>query len=687
MDLVSIIADHYNANDTVRNEAAAKLRKQQESPSYLLDVLQICGDDSFEHMYKLQIQKTCADGFTRFVKEHWGDGKISEQVQNQVKENIVALVCSVHPSVQEGLCEGLALISEHDFPEEWPTLLDEFVARLQTTDLKIIFGLLQAMNSIFKRFRNVFDTDEVRIVLVQCLDKFQAAHLSLAQKMKEFAENPEISNNAEALTDIFSCMRLLFRIFYSLNWIELPEFYEDHISEWMTIHSHFLKADYACLHETLEDQGPLEQIRAAVLDNLTLYATKNEEEFKPYFEVFTGDVWNKLTELGTEQKYDNVMTAGLKFLSVVVSRPMNKSLFESHDTLQTIIQQIVVPNLHLRECDEEVFEDTPVEYIRRENEGNNVGTRRRAAKDLVKSLCKTFPDTSESICQTVVGSMLQEYQGNPAEKWKQKNAAIQLVTAVAIRKQTRALGVTEVSATVDILQFFQDHVVGDLQTENVNAMPVVVADCLNFITIFRTQLPKESFSVVIPLIAKFLSAESIVVHSFAALCIERLLTVRELTDHFQKRGNLRYGPVDLIPFAETLLQMLAGLITNNKENDNEYAMRCIMRIVNVIGNAVKTHKDAMLDFFNNILIRVACNSMNSRFNHYLFETLAALIRALPTEELSSAEDKVFAPFQQMLAAEQTDFFPYIFQVLIATPSFFSHSHPLAPNIHTYDCFH
>jgi exportin-2 (importin alpha re-exporter) len=42
------------------------------------------------------------------------------------------------------------------------------------------------------------------------------------------------------------------------------------------------------------------------------------------------------------------------------------------------------------EVDEELFEDNPEEYIRRDIEGSDVETRRRAACDLVKVLAIHF---------------------------------------------------------------------------------------------------------------------------------------------------------------------------------------------------------------------------------------------------------------------------------------------------------
>ncbi len=52
--------------------------------------------------------------------------------------------------------------------------------------------------------------------------------------------------------------------------------------------------------------------------------------------------------------------------------------------------------------DEELFEDNPDEYIRRDIEGSDVDTRRRAACDLVKVLTKYFEQEIKEIFVTYV---------------------------------------------------------------------------------------------------------------------------------------------------------------------------------------------------------------------------------------------------------------------------------------------
>lgn len=67
----------------------------------------------------------------------------------------------------------------------------------------------------------------------------------------------------------------------------------------------------------------------------------------------------------------------------------------------------------------------------------DIDTRRRAACDLVRGLCKFFEGPVTGIFSGYVSSMLQEYAKNPSVNWKHKDAAIYLVTSLASKAQTQ----------------------------------------------------------------------------------------------------------------------------------------------------------------------------------------------------------------------------------------------------------
>jgi exportin-2 (importin alpha re-exporter) len=59
-----------------------------------------------------------------------------------------------------------------------------------------------------------------------------------------------------------------------------------------------------------------------------------------------------------------------------------------------VCENVVIPNITLRDSDSELFEDNPQEYITRDIEGSDANTRRRSACELVKGLRKHY----EEVC-------------------------------------------------------------------------------------------------------------------------------------------------------------------------------------------------------------------------------------------------------------------------------------------------
>lgn len=185
-----------------------------------------------------------------------------------------------------------------------------------------------------------------------------------------------------------------------------------------------------------------------------------------------------------------LVSNAIQFLASVAERPAYKHLFEDVNTLSSICEKVIVPNMEFRgtmssdipyvrflspniiswlpvyqiplpqiptfwnnqpispstqwvilfwykDADEEAFEDNPEEYIRRDMEGSDIDTRRRAACDLVRALSKSFEGPVITNFSQYVQAMLAEFAKNPAENWKNKDAAIFLVTSLAAKGQTQ----------------------------------------------------------------------------------------------------------------------------------------------------------------------------------------------------------------------------------------------------------
>ena len=87
---------------------------------------------------------------------------------------------------------------------------------------------------------------------------------------------------------------------------------------------------------------------------------------------------------------DQLAMSAIQFLTTVSKSSVNSSLFKNEDALRQICEKIIIPNLRLNDDLEEMFEMNYVEYVRRDTEGNDFDTRRRAATELVKALNMQF---------------------------------------------------------------------------------------------------------------------------------------------------------------------------------------------------------------------------------------------------------------------------------------------------------
>lgn len=82
----------------------------------------------------------------------------------------------------------------------------------------------------------------------------------------------------------------------------------------------------------------------------------------------------------------------------------------------------------------------------------------------------------------------QQYAAAPQTNWKAKDTAIFLLTSIATRGSTQQQGVTSTNALVDVIKFFSEHILADLQAAPGAVHPVVQADAIKFLFTFRMQV-------------------------------------------------------------------------------------------------------------------------------------------------------------------------------------------------------
>ena len=235
-----------------------------------------------------------------------------------------------------------------------------------------------------------------------------------------------------------------------------------------------------------------------------------------------------------------------------------------------------------------------------------------------------------------------------------------LVLAVTVRAQSAAHGVRETNAAVNVVEIFNAHVLPELQAPDLAARPIVKAGAIKFASTFRNQLPVETVRQLMPLLGNHLAAEQVVLHTYAAACIERFLGAK---DGGAAGGAPKFGRAELRPFLQPLVAALFALV-EKAEQENEYVMKAIMRALSVAEGDVMPVTGEVLAKIKAALARVCANPRNPRFNHFLFESIAVLVRAVCGQDgghVGAFEDALFPPFQTVLQMDVAEFTPYVFQ--------------------------
>eukprot|EP00804_Cyclotella_cryptica_P016814 CCRYP_001807-RB/>CCRYP_001807-RB protein AED:0.02 eAED:0.02 QI:1248/1/1/1/1/0.66/3/146/675 len=362
-------------------------------------------------------------------------------------------------------------------------------------------------------------------------------------------------------------------------------------------------------------------------------------------------------------KHDALATISIRFLSGLIGKLMHKPLFEGESTLREIFARIVIPNLMIREIDEERFEDDPQEFILSDMEASDTESRRKCSQDLLRAMCRQFEQQTTSICSQHVNQMLTQFATDQSQ-WKMKDVAIHLMLGISIRAESIQFGVSQVNEGVNIMDFFTRHVLTELQEPNMNVRPMVKATCIKFVGIFRNQFTKEQFGALMPLLIAHLGSPYVVVHTYAAASIEKILTSK--VDGPNNTKLSKFAGSDLKPFLGNLFTGLFSIVDNVELNENEYVMKCIMRALNAAKDDLLEIVQIVLEKLTAALALVAKNPKNPQYNHYLFESIAVLIRSVSSKDAaytSAFEQFLFPPFQHILQMEVVEFTPYVFQVL------------------------
>ena len=270
--LRQILSQSLSPDKPTRQNAERALLTAQSAPGHALAVLRVVSGAQSGNAVSadLPVRQAAAVHFKNMVKGGWapndedGDGGggrgakyvIPESDRSLIKDNLVSLMCTVPPQLQSQCSESIAIIASSDFPAKWDNLLGDLMSKFGDPDWSVVNGVLLTANSILKRFRYVQRSDALYADILYVLQRLQEPLTRLFVSITSSLDGAEVAGDVAGLAARLAALRSINGIFYSLNYQDLPEFFEDHMGEWMAGFAKLLQYTNPILVDEDEEMQP-----------------------------------------------------------------------------------------------------------------------------------------------------------------------------------------------------------------------------------------------------------------------------------------------------------------------------------------------------------------------------------------------------------------------------------------------
>ncbi|KAI0714440.1 armadillo-type protein [Cerioporus squamosus] len=668
-------------NPSTRKQAEQNLQTLSIQPGFLTHLLTLVLQSSQDRAVRL----AASVYLKNLIKSRWEDDEppVPQADRAALRDALVPAMITLSnasdKAVRAQVAESISLVAKVDFPERWPDLVDKLVASLSESNFEVNVGVLETAHSIFRPWRAEARSDALFTEINYVLSRFTRPFLQLFMHTATLLfSSPPPSN----LTQVAQAMVFLVDIFYDLTCQDLPPDFEDsHQQFFGAPDGLFLKLllwDPPQLRSDPDDTTPSlpSQIKTGLLEIVELYVKLYPETLQSAgsVEAFVRAIWDIIGG-GKRPSVadDGLVSQSLRFIASAIRTGYYKQLFGAKETISGLVQGVVVPNVSLREHELEQFEDDPLEYIRLDlalpsmggiGVSNDAVTRRQAAADVLRALVSSGSEAEATeVTGAWIGQGLNEYNANKTENWRAKDTAIYLLTAVATRGSTTQHGVTSTNALIDVVQFFSDNVFQDLQAAPGSVHPILQVDAIRFLYTFRNQLTKPQLLSVLPTLVQHLSSDNYVCYTYAAISIERILFIRQGNQFMFTQADVHEVAPQLL---DALLSKIEKAPTPEKVAENDYLMKCVMRVIVTARSTFANGYERILQRLVAILGVISKNPSNPNFDQYIFESISALMRfvvqANPST-LPTFEQALFGPFTVILQQDIDQYVPYVFQVL------------------------
>ncbi|KZV95467.1 ARM repeat-containing protein [Exidia glandulosa HHB12029] len=422
--LSRLFATTYNPDPNVRKAAELEIRKLAGQEGTLAALIQVIGSDAVD----VSVRLACTVYLKNRIRRSYfvdPEKPLPDQtpIQNSdrvaIRQNIFALlVAAPTRSIRAPLAECLRSLISHDYPEKWPTLLDEIKTLLASSRIQEVIAGCVASLELTKAFRYRPGTELTHTLVPQlfpqlvniALQLFNAPatpeiplllHLILKTYKQTLAQT--LSPHQQSHDSIVPWGRLLFQVVaLRVPQDHLPENEEAReASEWAKAK----KWAYGCLNRLFTRYGNPSQLPSSMKVDYIQFAQHFVTAFAPeIFKAYLSQV--ELFVSGQEWLSRKCQSAILSYFSECIKPKSTWVLLKPH--FQTLVSSFVFPHLCFTETHRELWESDPIEYARMSiDEYEDLSSPVSAATYFLLTLAGARPKTTFipllTFVQTILG--------------------------------------------------------------------------------------------------------------------------------------------------------------------------------------------------------------------------------------------------------------------------------------------
>ena len=551
---------------------------------------------------------------------------MDENSKSFFKEKILQLLLNVENNLLPHIIEMVKIIVQNanGYLVIWPNLMTFIGDVLKKHDISKSKYIYQLIAKIIKRYHIESKSHPLFKEIINTMEHICQPMtddaLNIIKFFNTYESNPK---NDEVMMQCIQMMNKIMSIFYSLNYQDFPEFFEDHLQEWINILIDTVlfpnkNSNMNNINKNLFDIAI--KLKAKTLKNINYYYYNYYEDVENYIQQFSSSVWTVMCTCKINDNFSKLMKELLDYFKCGFQmRRMNNLNMEQ---LNKIIEKIILPNMTMSEKEIEDFLDNPIEFLKVEFEEYDMSSNKYFSINLLQLIISNYPDVNKQIIAPKINKFLEEYNKDKAKNWNKKLVVINLLFASCIKTFAQRFGVTELnpnSMYTDIESLINEIFIKEFQ--NYNSPTIIQTYSLKFLSTFRLQISDQNkLGQIILMLIEILNNCNEVTQYACLLCLDLIINMKDLKTR-------KSSTIEIVNNDNIFNKLISSLLNFIGKNTNIFAMRCFFRAIRLTQDQkLQSLAQSINDSMDAILKLIIKNPQTDEFNYYFFETCALIMK-------------------------------------------------------------